>query len=404
METARTFESLQPRLLKYRAHYKWYLAGMVFVGSLLIAYCSYLIYIVGVDVLLKDYQPELLMTGSYFALSIGCYFFWLRHKLTRSVQVHKDGIDIHHGTHREKILYSDIEVIAPVARSMFYLKMKSGVKHYFNSSLERIDYVWEGLYFARPDLFGSVDFEGYRVKLVQYDHHQKRKEWFFKHKFVDVFQWVIIPAVFILVTYKVQSQYVQINQFGLYVFRLSMFSLLSLLVCTFLYSFVLKKVLFDKKIKDQMVESGDKVRDLDYESLIVQRSKMLQTMTACFVLAVLVRMDMNLFSVTRLKDDIAMSNLTKGKTVLIDNRYNCYDCRFAVRDGDWIVYGRGQIGQVMAKSGETVAQISQDKTGRMIASTDMMEVPEGHIAVRIGNQGQDVLFIKATELVGKIQK
>jgi hypothetical protein len=294
--------------------------------------------------------------------------------------------------------------VAPVARSMFYLKMKNGVKHYFNSSLERIDYVWEGLYHARPDLFGSVDFEGYRVKLVQYDHHQKRKEWFFKHKFVDVFQWIIIPMLFILVTYKVQSQYVEIHQFGLYVFRLSMFSLLSLLVCTFLYSFVLKKVLFDRKIKQQMEGSGEKVRDMDYESIVVQRSKMLQTMTACFVLAVLVRMDANLFSVTRLKEDIAMSSLTKGKTVLIDNRYNCFNCKHSIQDGDWIVFGRGQIGQVMAKSGETVAQIGQDKTGRMIASTDMLEVPEGHIAVKIGSEGQDVLFVKSSDLVGRIKK
>lgn len=404
METARTFESLQPRLLKYRAHYKWYVTGMLFVGALLVCYCSYIYSMYGGEILWKEYQPELFWTAFYFVFSVGCYFFWLRSKLTRSVQVHKDGIDIQNGTHKEKILYSDIEVVAPVARSMFYLKTKQGIKYYFNSSLERIDYVWEGLYHARPDLFGSVDFEGYRVKLVQYDHHQKRKEWFFKHKFVDVFQWIIIPSLFVLVTYKVQSQYVQIHQLGLYVFRLSMFSMLALLICTFLYSFVLKKLLFDKKIKAQMQGSGDKVRDMDYESVIVQRSKMLQTMTACFVLAVLVKMDANLFSVTRLKEDIAMSNLHKGKTVVIDNRYNCYNCKHSIQDGDWIVFGRGQIGQVMAKSGETVAQIGQDKAGRMIASTDMLEVPEGHVAVRIGNEGQDVLFVKATDLVGRIKK
>ncbi len=404
MDTARTFEVMQPRLLKYRAHYKWYLGGMYLGAAVVAGYCAYLFYMVGTDVVFKDYQMELAFTAFYFVASILGYAFWLRKKLTRSVQVHMSGINIHHGTHTDNILYSDIEVIAPVARSMFYLKMKNGVKHYFNSSLERIDYVWEGLYHARPDLFGSVDFEGYRVKLVQYDHHQKRKEWFFKHKFVDIFQWIMIPALFVFLTYKIQSQYIHINQLGLYVFRLSMYSFLAMIVCTFFYSFVLKKVLFDKKIKANMEGSGDKVRDMDYESVIVQRSKMLQTMTACFMLALLVRMDMNLFSVTRLKEDVAMTNLNKGKTVLIDNRYNCYSCKYSIQDGDWVVFGRGQIGQVMAKSGETVAQIKQDNSGRMIASTDMMEVPEGHIALRIGSKGQDVLFVNATELVGRIQK
>lgn len=404
METQRSLEAIHPRLLKYRAHYKWYLAGMCFVASVIVCYFAYLATEIGLESVVKDYRSEISFSVGYFALATAGYVLWLRKKLNHSVQVHTDGIDIHRGAQKDRLLYSDIEVIQPVAGSMFYVKLTSGIKYYFSSSLERIDYVWEGLYQARPDLFGSVGFEAFRVKLVQYDHHQKRKEWFFKHKFVDVFQWVIVPLSFMFMTYKIQSQQIEIHQFGLYLFRLSMFSLLTLLVCTFLYSFVLKKLLFDKKILAQMEESGEKVRDLDFENSIVHKSKILQIATACFMLAVLVRLDGNLFSVTRLKDTIVMSSLVKGQTVVIDNRFNCLDCRHPVQDGDWIVYGRGQIGQVMAKQGETVGQISQDKSGRMIASTDMMEVPEGHVALKIGSQGQDVLFVKETELVGKIQK
>lgn len=61
------------------------------------------------------------------------------------------------------------------------------------------------------------------------------------------------------------------------------------------------------------------------------------------------------------------------------------------------------VGQVMAKEGELVGEVSQDKTGRMIASTNVQEVPVGHLAVKSSN-GKDIIFIRIDDLIGKIQK
>ncbi len=61
------------------------------------------------------------------------------------------------------------------------------------------------------------------------------------------------------------------------------------------------------------------------------------------------------------------------------------------------------IGQVLAKEGETVALISQDTEGRMIASENVQEVPKGHVAIRAGN-GKDIVFVQIDELIGRIQK
>src|SRR5690606_16919081 len=100
------------------------------------------------------------------------------------------------------------------------------------------------------------------------------------------------------------------------------------------------------------------------------------------------------------KEDIAyQSGIKKGSTVVIDNRYNCISCKYEVCAGDYIVFNRGYIGQVMVKQGEMVGLISQDQRGRMIASENVQEVPEGHIAVRSSN-GKDIIFVQLSELIG----
>ncbi|WP_408098259.1 hypothetical protein ACJVC5_04925 [Peredibacter sp. HCB2-198] len=351
-----------------------------------------------------QYQSfELIMSGIYFVVTGSFYFFWLRSRLKRSVQVFEDHILVHNGKLKEPLYYAEIQSVNLVCWSIFYVKMNNGFKYYFNSSLERVDYIWEGIHAARPELVSQEEFEAQRIKLVQYDHHQKRKEWFFKHKLVDVFNWAVLPVVFLVCAYFVQSRNIYINQQGLYFFRLFMYALLVLLSTTFFYSLVLKKFVFDKKVEEQMSSSEDKMRDLEFEGVVLQRSKIFQFVTACFLLAMVIRMDVNLYSVSKVKEDLASFNLKRGSTILVDNRFNCIACRYELKDGDLVLFGRGTIGQVLAREGDMVGQIGQDPNGRTIASENVQEVPRGHLAVKSSN-GKDIVFIKIEDLIGKIQK
>lgn len=352
---------------------------------------------------IEVYMVELCITAFFFIASASIYFLWVKSKLQKSIQVFSDHVLIHHGKTKENVNYQDIESLTVVGWSIFYVKTKSGIKHYFNSGFERIDYIWEGIYLARPDLISQEEFEKFRVKLVQYDHHQKRKEWFFKHKLVDIFNWAVLPFIFMITAYIFQSQSIVIHQEGLYFFRLFMFSLLVLLTTAFLYSIILKKFVFDKKLTHQMNSSEDKMRDIEFEGVILQRSKIFQLVTASFVLAMLIKLDVNLYSVTKVREDIATFKLKKGHTVLIDNRYNCLGCKYQVHDGDFVVFGKGVIGQILATEGDMVGEIAQDRNGRMIASENVQEVPAGHVAVKAGN-GKDIVFVQIHELIGKIQK
>lgn len=403
MEKVTKLETIQPRFLKYRNHYKVYVLGFLLLCGLICAYWGMKFNADGFRMTVEDYPWELTLSVMCFVACSAFYGFWLRPKMKRSVQVFPDHVMVHNGKEKETVYYSEVESVNVVWGSIFYVKTKDGHKHYFNSSLERSDYIWEGLYQNRPDLMQEKEFEDFRVKLVQYDHHQKRKEWFFKHKMIDVFNWFVVPVLFVALAYIFQSKQVLIHQEGLYFFRLFMFAMLVLLSTAFLYSIVLKKFVFDKKVTSQMETASDKMRDLEFEGLVLQRSKVFQLVTACFILSLLVKTDANLFSISRVKEDIASFQLKKGHTILVDNRFNCVGCKYQLNDGDLVVFGRGVIGQVLAKEGDMVGQISQDRSGRMIASENVQEVPRGHLAVKAAN-GKDIMFIKIEELIGKIQK
>lgn len=403
MDSLHKLDPIQPRSLRYRNHYKIYLLAFSVLTFLILAFWVIQFKDQTPAVVFESYTFELLTSAVYFLVCGIFYFFWLRLKLNHSVQVFSDHLLIFNGNKKEEIYYCDIENVNIVCWSIFYVKMKTGLKFYFNSSLERVDYIWEGLYQARPDLVDEKEYEEFRIKLVQYDHHQKRKEWFFKHKLVDVFNWAVLPVMFISLTYMYQSNQILIHQQGLYFFRLFMFAMLVLLATAFFYTIVLKKAVFDKKISDQIESSDEKVRDLEFEGVILQRSKIFQLITASFVFTVLVRMDVNLYSVSKVKEDLAAFNLKKGHTILVDNRFNCTACTYSLKDGDLVIFGRGTIGQVLAKEGDMVGEVKRDTEGRSIASENVQEVPRGHVALKAAN-GKDIVFVKIEDLIGRIQK
>lgn len=404
MENSPKLESIQPRYLRYRSRLKIYLVLGLTICGLLLSVWGHRLSQYSWNQVYSDYQFEFWGSLTFFAIFGNFYFFWLRSRLNRIVQVFSTHISIQNSGKKEEISFDQVESVGIVCWSVFYFKMKNGVKHYFSSDLERVDYIWEEFNRARPEVIDAEQFEVFRIKLVQYDHHQKRKDWFFRHKIVDIFNWIVLPIAFLSITYFIQSRDVVINQQGMYFFRLVMYSVLILMITTFFFSIVLKKFVFDKKVKEQLgSKPQDKLRDIEFEGVVLQRTKMMQMITAAFLFALIMRSEVNLFSLTKIKEDISSFNVKSGHTMIVDNRFNCLTCRFPVRDGDVIVFGRGTLGQIMATEGDMVGKIAQDKKGRIIASENIQEVPKGHIAIKLANQ-QEIMMVKLSELIGKIQK
>jgi hypothetical protein len=404
LESLPKFEPIQPRFLRYRNHYKVYLMAFLGLAALLVTFWLFQFFHLGLKQVLQINGTELFFSVGFLISGSVFYFTWLKDRMKRSVQVYPTYLLIHQSNNPVKLSFEDVESVCRVCWSVFYLKMKDGNKFYFNSSLDRVDYVWEGLRNARPDLVSAEDYESFRVLLVQYDHHQKRKDWFFRHKILDAINWFGLPVLFLFGAYMLQAREVLIHHPGMYFFRLFMFSLLILLVTTFLFSLGLKKFIFDRKIAEQIDEKGkEKARDMEFEGVILHRSKLLQMVLSCLLFTFVVFSDLNLFSVTKVRDEVSMFNLKKGHSLLVDNRYNCFNCRFQLKDGDLVLFGKGYIGQIVAKGGDMVGEISQDKTGRMIASENIQEVPAGYVAIKSAN-GSDIVFIRSQELIGKIRR
>ncbi len=348
-------------------------------------------------------REEMLSFASMLFFVPALYLWWLHPKLTQTVQVYSDHIRVSTKEFSWEIAFNDIMAIELPFHSMIRLRMKDGHSWWFSAALERSDYLWEGLMRARPELVGGKDgFEDFRLKLVQYDHHEKRKEWFFRHRLLDVLNWVVLPALALVIGYQVQAEDVVINSKSLYFFRLGMYSLLVTIVCAFGWSVVLKKFVFDKMVKKQM-EEGTKLRDLVYEDRVIQRAKWFQVVTCALLLSAVVKGDLNLFSLTKLRLEAKAFKLVPGKTIVIDNRFNCVSCAHAVNEGDLLLFGRGTIGQVLALPGEVIAQTRNTSLGRSIASETVMEVPEGHIALKTGADGKEVVLVRIGDLVGKLK-
>lgn len=403
MEPTPKYEPIQPRFLRYRNHYKIYGLAFVVFSTFIAAYWCFQMMHYSWSHIWGEQKLEFIFSIASFFGFVSLYFLWLKNHFQKSIQVFPTHLLIHDGKSIKQLDFTDVESVSQVCWSLFYLKSRSGIKYYFNSSIDRLDYIWEGLMMARPDLMKQEEFESYRLKLVQYDHHQKRKDWFFRHKMLDVFNWVVLPLFLVMAAHMFQSKDVLIYQQGMYLFRLVMFTLLILLVTSFFYSMVLKKFVFDRKIASQLHSNGsEKFRDLEFEGVILQRSKIFQIFTAIFIFAITIHHDLNFYSVTKLKEGVASFHLQKGHTIVVDNRYNCTKCRYQINDGDLIVFGRGYLGQIMAKEGEFVGEVAQDKTGRTIASDNVQEVPPGHVAVRSSNE-KDIIFVKMSEITGKIR-
>jgi hypothetical protein len=397
-------DPLQPRILRYRGHYRIYLLFLMIIGLMLLSLWIVRIFLQGWQGAISQNSSEMVISLSYFFFLPICYFFWLRPRINHSVQVFENYLKIHKGKHSEEVFFENIESVSIVAWSLFYIKMNNGHKHYFNADLERVDYVWEGIKKAHPELIAEKSFQDFRTQLVKYDHHQKRKEWFFRHKLIDVVNWIFLPFAFLGAAYLIQSQEVIIHHQSLYFFRLLMYALLVLLVVSLAYSQVLKKLIFDRKFAQQNEEETfNKVRDIEFEGVIIQRSKIFQLITVSFLLALVVKGNINFYSLSKTKADLSYFNIPANKTLLVDNRFNCINCRYQLHDGDMVIFGKGLVGQILAKEGEPVGEVIEDTQGRTVASLSVREVPKGHVAVKSSN-GKDIIFIKIVDLIGKIEK
>ena len=238
---------------------------------------------------------------------------------------------------------------------------------------------------------------------MQADHHQKRKEWFFQNKMLDIVNWCVLPIFLLLLGYTLQSHEIQINFSALYFFRLSMYLVLAIILTNFIFSLSLKKLIFDRKLATQLEHYGEKQRDIKHEERIIEQTKYIQMVLVSVLFFGIILSDLNFYSLTKIKKDQFSFGLEKGSTLVVDNRFNCSDCRFSIQEGDIVVFGKGYLGKVLAVQGETIAFTQEDGIGRSIASETMQEVPKGSVAIKTNEAENQIVIVEMHELIGRVK-
>ncbi len=336
------------------------------------------------------------------------YFVWLRKTFWRELNLFDDHMEIAQTKSKiEKYEFKEIRKIATWPGSLFKIHFNDGRSIVLGSMIERSDYIWERLFEARPDLIQKEKFNSKRTKIIQYDHHQKRREFFWKHRGLDFLHWAFLPVLFVGLSFIIQTQQIEIHQPTVYFFRLAMISILVVIMSAFIFSFTLKKMVFDPRLRKQLINNSDyKLRDTSFEKSVWSKTKVWQFAFSVLLFAYVLKNDLNLYSITKIKHDVSVANHKKGETVVVDNRYNCVNCNFKVQEGDIIVFAKGYIGEVLAIEGEKIAYISGGNSeSRSIASSvPSYEIPPRHIAVKTGKSEEPIVIVKVDELIGKVKK
>jgi hypothetical protein len=391
------------RSLSFRKHYRYYYA---FWASIWLACAWYAIDQWNDEIALSSMKAELGVLSA-LAIVLGLlYFIWLRKTFWIELKVFDDHIEVHQKRNDvRKYEFSKIKKIQTLPGSLFVIKFEDGKSLILGSMLERCDYVWDSIYQVRSDLISKEAHDKKRMKLISHDHHQKRREFFWKHRGFDFLHWAFLPISFVGATAIVQMQQIEIHQPATYIFRLAMISVLVVIVSAFIFSFTLKKMVFDPRLRKQLTnKSGSKIRDTSFEKSIWGKTKVWQFAFSVLAFSYVLKNDLNLFSITKIKHDIAISNFKKGETIVVDNRFNCLKCDYKIKEGDIVVFTKGYLGEVLAVAGEKIAYVEGDFQSRSLASNQTSyQIPEGHIAVKTGKDEEPIAIIKIDELIGRVK-
>lgn len=406
MEEQYIYQKKSPRTLRSQSLSKkgLVISLSIFIITVIYIFILYFNFSVNIQNFLSQNLIEISLCFFSLISTVIFYFYHQAKTDLVSIQVFDDHWVYHFIKGPTDIYFNQIEKIEWAKGGHLIIILKNNDLHRFDSSLERLDYLLEALYQHRSDLFASHDeFERARLDFIQNDHHHKRQLWFIENKLANVVYWTLLPLLFLYTGYSYQGKHLEIHQFYKYFFRLGVFSFFVLIICSLVFSEVLKFYL-NFKIKKQIAKDAeDKTQHIDFEKNILKQSKYFQIITSVFIFSMILQHDLNFYSLTHISESKPHLGLERGH-YMIDNRYNCTHCAYELIPGDVVIFGKGYMGKVLAMEEETIAQLTSPGPGRTIASEKIVTTPKNHIAIYVGEKSEKVIFIKISDLVGKIKK
>ena len=400
----------EARILEYRNQVK-IVAGFFKYLSAALFICSVVLVVTSFFSIEKN--KDLLFGGG---ISIGIfwlifyleYHFLLKPLASSKILVFEDKMIISRGTKKIEIKYSDIVEIKSIVNKnlggWFTLILKNKKQHRFTIVLERVEYILEAVIAFNPKLMPDLQYQKLRTQLIISDHGLARMyEMFSKKKRLGTFLNLLgIPVVFSTALYFKQSQDFIIQSPADYFFDLSVGFLIFFGIMWGVFSMVMNHVV-DKKMMLKLQASKEKKRDIVYEERVFKQFIPAYFFTTAITLLAVFVTDINTLGTASIARDAAYLEIKESETLWYDQRYNCMNCKYAIKKNDVVILESNFIGKVIGYPGDYVSINNKDRNGRFIASTQEQKVPKDQIAF-LTSGGKVLKLVNENEIRGKIFK
>jgi hypothetical protein len=400
----------EPRILEYRNQVKIlagffkYLCAALFICSLVLIVMSFF----------SIEKNKDLLFGGGISIGILWFIFYLEYQFllkplaSSKILLCVDKMIIRRGTKKIEIEYSDIVEIKSIVNKnlggWFTLILKNKKKHQFTIVLERVEYILEAVIAFNPKLMPDQQYQKLRTQLILSDHGLARMyEMFSKKKRLATFLNLVgIPVVFSTALYFKQSHDFIIQSPADYFFDLSVGFLIFFAIMWGIFSMVMNHVV-DKKMMLKLQASKEKKRDIVFEERVFKQFIPAYFFTTAITLLAVYVTDLNTLGTTSIARDAAYLEIKESDTLWYDQRYNCMNCKYAIKKNDVVILESNFIGKVIGYPGDYVSINNKDRNGRFIASTQEQKVPKDQIAF-LTSGGKVLKLVNENEIRGKIFK
>jgi hypothetical protein len=260
----------------------------------------------------------------------------------------------------------------------------------FSSFLHRAEYILEAIEEYRPQIFEKMDFEDLRNNVLSADHRLSRVHdmFFGRYKLLSLFCYFLLPVLGGSVIVWHQVTRITINFLPDYVW-----SLVNIVIAAAffvgMFHFLVTEFLFDKDLQIRLKEDfNDKGRDLEYEEGILAKSNPAKIFAIALAFYSISAHDVNQFGYYRINNSSADLQVIKNDVYMVDKRYNCLECVYALEKNHDIVFIHDETlhyGRVIVDS------------NRQPASAEETTV----VALKINDRG-DTVQVPFKQILGRV--
>ncbi len=358
---------------------------------------------------------EALHYGVWGVIFLLQYLFLLRPLASSVFLVFEDRLEIQRGSNKRVLHFSDILVVKSAIKrgigGWFKVVMRDGSNQRFFISLRNVHEILDAAWKANPAILAQDKYEHLRVSLILNAQALGRARDMMKFKRLAVYlsQVLLLPVLFSFTLLHFQLQQFKVPNEDL-VWVLTGLNVYVVVIALWLGCFIWVEFRAHRHGARRLAADPKAVsRDLSAELSIRHQARLAYVILLLGFLGVYAKKDLNAYLPSFASNNAEWINLRKFDFFWLDTRYSCVDCQYSLRMGDPIQVRFGKwvaVGSLMLNPGQEleVTAHAVNTEGRIPASTHRQTVRADEVYIQTGGQGELMLILPKSAVLGKIVK